>query len=173
MSSFQWRDGYKLDIFGQLLYFLNWCKGPFTNYVYKRKGVGGQKNWLFVNSYTIQNGRWSKKVKFCNRSAERVGTTQGWIFSIFATSDLKCSTSGSKCSKSGLKCSFLLRANRAKPHIWNFHRLRRYSMDFVTSHFLKMKLWRVERFYNIFVLTFGRDCYCIQQSRPKVRTNIL
>ena len=46
-------------------------------------------------------------------------------------------------------------------------------MDFVTSHFGKMKLWRVEHFHNIFVLTFGRDCYCIQQSRPKVRTNML
>ena len=34
-------------------------------------------------------------------------------------------------------------------------------MDFVTSHFGKMKLWRVEHFYNIFVLTLGRDCYCI------------
>ena len=41
-------------------------------------------------------------------------------------------------------------------------------MDFVTSHFGKMKLWPVEHF----VLTFWRDCYCIQQSRPKVRTNI-
>ena len=41
------------------------------------------------------------------------------------------------------------------------------------SHFRKMKLWRVEHFYNIFVLTFGRDCYCIQQSRPKLRTNML
>ena len=36
-----------------------------------------------------------------------------------------------------------------------------------------MKLWRVEHFYNIFVFTFGRDCYCIQQSRPKVKTNML
>ena len=34
-------------------------------------------------------------------------------------------------------------------------------------------LWPVEHFYNIFVLTIGRDCYCIQQSRPKVRTNML
>jgi len=24
-------------------------KGPFTNYVYKKMGVGGQKNQLFVN----------------------------------------------------------------------------------------------------------------------------
>ena len=31
------------------------CKGPFTNYVYKRRGVGGQKNKLFVNIYTIDN----------------------------------------------------------------------------------------------------------------------
>ena len=30
-------------------------KGPFTNYVYKRRGVGGQKNRLFVNFYTIEN----------------------------------------------------------------------------------------------------------------------
>ena len=30
-----------------------------------------------------------------------------------------------------------------------------------------MKFWPVEHFYNKFVLTFGRDCYCIQQSRPK------
>ena len=30
-------------------------KGPFTNYVYKWKGVGGQKNRLFVNFYTIEN----------------------------------------------------------------------------------------------------------------------
>ena len=27
-----------------------------------------------------------------------------------------------------------------------------------------MQLCWVEHFYNIFVLTFGRDCYCIQQS---------
>ena len=30
-------------------------KGAFTNYVYKRRGVGGQKNRLFVNFYTIEN----------------------------------------------------------------------------------------------------------------------
>ena len=30
-------------------------KGPFTNYVFKRRGVGGQKNRLFVNFYTIEN----------------------------------------------------------------------------------------------------------------------
>ena len=30
-------------------------KGAFTNYVYKRRGVGGQKNRLFVNFYTIDN----------------------------------------------------------------------------------------------------------------------
>ena len=30
-------------------------RGPFTNYVYKRRGVGGQKNRLFVNFYTIEN----------------------------------------------------------------------------------------------------------------------
>ena len=33
----------------------NCRKGAFTNYVYKRRGVGGQKNWLFVNFYTIKN----------------------------------------------------------------------------------------------------------------------
>ena len=39
-------------------------KGPFTNYVYKRRGVGGQKNKLFVNFHTIENvneGRWVVK----------------------------------------------------------------------------------------------------------------
>ena len=30
-------------------------KGPFTNYIYKRRGVGGQKNQFFVNFYTIEN----------------------------------------------------------------------------------------------------------------------
>ena len=35
-------------------------------------------------------------------------------------------------------------------------------MEFVTSHFGKMNLWPVEHFYNTFILTFGRDCYCIQ-----------
>ena len=30
-------------------------KVPFTNYVYKRRGVGGQKNHFFVNHYTIEN----------------------------------------------------------------------------------------------------------------------
>ena len=35
-----------------------------------------------------------------------------------------------------------------------------------------MKLWRVEHFHNIFVFTFGRDCYCIQQSHPKVKTKV-
>ena len=30
-------------------------KEAFTNYVYKRRGVGGQKNGLFVNFYTIEN----------------------------------------------------------------------------------------------------------------------
>ena len=30
-------------------------KGPFTNYFYKRRGVSGQKNQLFVNFYTIEN----------------------------------------------------------------------------------------------------------------------
>ena len=29
--------------------------GPFTNYVYKRRGVGGPINRLFVNFYTIEN----------------------------------------------------------------------------------------------------------------------
>ena len=39
---------------------------------YKRRWVGGQKNWLFVNFYTIENvnggGRWSKKDKSCKSS---------------------------------------------------------------------------------------------------------
>ena len=30
-------------------------KGAFTNYVYKKRGVGGQKNRVFVNFYTIEN----------------------------------------------------------------------------------------------------------------------
>ena len=30
-------------------------KGAFTNYIYKRRGVGGQKNRLFVNFDTIEN----------------------------------------------------------------------------------------------------------------------
>ena len=30
-------------------------KGSFTNYVYKRRGVDGQKNQLFVNFYTVEN----------------------------------------------------------------------------------------------------------------------
>ena len=29
--------------------------GAFTNYVYKRRGVGGQKKSIFVNLYTIEN----------------------------------------------------------------------------------------------------------------------
>ena len=29
--------------------------GPFTNYVNKRRGVGGQKNQLFVNFYVVEN----------------------------------------------------------------------------------------------------------------------
>ena len=36
-----------------------------------------------------------------------------------------------------------------------------------------MKLCRVEHFHNTFVFTFGHDWYCIQQSRPKVKTNML
>ena len=52
-------------------------------------------------------------------------------------------------------------------------RFNTYSTNFERSHFGKMKLWRVEHFHNIFVFTFGRDCYCIQQSRPKVKTNML
>ena len=32
-------------------------------------------------------------------------------------------------------------------------------MDFVTSHFGKMNIWPVEHFYNMFVLTYGRDCW--------------
>ena len=30
-------------------------KGAFTNYVYKRRGVGGQKYQLLLNFYTIEN----------------------------------------------------------------------------------------------------------------------
>ena len=29
--------------------------GSFTNYVYMGRGVGGQKNRLFVNFFTIEN----------------------------------------------------------------------------------------------------------------------
>ena len=36
-----------------------------------------------------------------------------------------------------------------------------------------MKLWQVEHFYNIFVFTFGRDCWIQYQSCPKVKTNVL
>ena len=47
-------------------------KGVFTNYVYKMRGGGGQKNGLFVKFYTIENvnggGRGSKKAKSCKRS---------------------------------------------------------------------------------------------------------
>ena len=38
-------------ILAQLICYL----GAFTNYVYKRRGVGGQKNQLFVNFYIIEN----------------------------------------------------------------------------------------------------------------------
>ena len=37
------------------MYLLIFDKGAFTNYIYKRRGVGGQKNRLFVNFYTIEN----------------------------------------------------------------------------------------------------------------------
>ena len=37
-------------------------------------------------------------------------------------------------------------------------------------NFGKVKLWDVEYFWTLFVFTFGRDCYCIQQSRPKMKT---
>ena len=36
------------------IYMLYVHKGPFTNYVYKRRGLGGQKNGLFVKFYTIE-----------------------------------------------------------------------------------------------------------------------
>ena len=39
-------------------------------------------------------------------------------------------------------------------------------------NFGKMKLWDVEHFWTLFVFTFGRDCYCIQQSRPKMKTKV-
>ena len=35
-------------------HFVFYDKEPFTNYVYKRRGVGGQKNQLFINFYTIE-----------------------------------------------------------------------------------------------------------------------
>ena len=47
-------DGEKWSSFFYEL-FWNSTKGPFTNYVYKRRGVGGQKNQPFVNFYTIEN----------------------------------------------------------------------------------------------------------------------
>ena len=34
---------------------LRTTKRPFPNYVYKRRGLGGQKNGLFVKFYTIEN----------------------------------------------------------------------------------------------------------------------
>ena len=37
-------------------------------------------------------------------------------------------------------------------------------------NFGKVKLWDVEHFWTLFFFTFGRDCYCIQQSRPKMKT---
>ena len=37
------------------LFWANFTKVAFTNYVYKKRGVGGQKNRLFVNIYTIEN----------------------------------------------------------------------------------------------------------------------
>ena len=37
------------------MYLLIFDKGAFTNYIYKRRGVGGQKNRVFVNFYTIEN----------------------------------------------------------------------------------------------------------------------
>ena len=41
-------------------------------------------------------------------------------------------------------------------------------------HFRIMKLCRVEHFHNIFVFTFGRDCYCIQPDRVSFfRSDIL
>ena len=36
------------------LYTLH-IRWSFTNYIYKRRGVGGQKNRLFVNFHTIEN----------------------------------------------------------------------------------------------------------------------
>ena len=41
------------------------------------------------------------------------------------------------------------------------------SMDFVTSHFGKMKLWPVEHFCNIFVLTFGALLLLYSAITPK------
>ena len=42
--------------------FEDTVRGSFTNYVYKRRGVGGQKNRLFVNIYTIENVNGGGKV---------------------------------------------------------------------------------------------------------------
>ena len=62
-------------------------KGPFTNYVYKRRGVGGQKNRFFVNLYTIENvnrGGYlggQKKTNLVNIVCERPLTTFGGYYS--------------------------------------------------------------------------------------------
>ena len=51
----------------------NFHMGAFTNYVYKRRGVGGQKHRLFVNFYTIENvnGGGQKKPNLVNVVCER------------------------------------------------------------------------------------------------------
>ena len=51
----------------------NSCKGPLSNYVYKKRGVGGQNNRLFVNVYTIENvnGGGQKKPNLVSVVCER------------------------------------------------------------------------------------------------------
>ena len=46
---------YSFSIIICFVFSNNLDKGPFTNYVYKKRGVGGQKNRLFVNFYIIEN----------------------------------------------------------------------------------------------------------------------
>ena len=53
LSKMHIRDTYKN--FAAIHISEDCSKGAFTNYVYKRKGVGGQKNPLFVNFYTMEN----------------------------------------------------------------------------------------------------------------------
>ena len=78
--------------------FFSWSRnyginhwGSFTNYIYKRRWVGGQsqKSPIFVNNYKVElvnAGRWSKKPKYCQRSlwtTPRGETRES--FSTFAT----------------------------------------------------------------------------------------
>ena len=45
----------KMPISTRCILYARHHKGAFTNYVYKRRGVGGQTNRLCVNFYTIEN----------------------------------------------------------------------------------------------------------------------